>query len=87
MTRFSFLVLIFFVGGVSVAAQDKPEQLFVNVYTPNPQHGTVTHLSSGTLRRVNMSAAEAPETPPSGSHEDAFEVCVRATHLLAGEDV
>ena len=42
MTRFSFLILVFFVGGASVAAQDRPEQLFVNVYTPNPQHGTVT---------------------------------------------
>lgn len=42
MTRFSILVLVFFAGGASVAAQDRPEKLFVNVYMPNPQHGAVT---------------------------------------------
>jgi hypothetical protein len=44
MTRLSFLVVVLFVSGASVVAQDNPEQLIVNVSTPNPQHGTGVSL-------------------------------------------
>ncbi len=65
MTRFLFLVVVLFVPGASVVAQDNSEQLIVNVSTPNPQHGTVAPLKlflKGRELQV-LSVQRPPDVP------------------------